>query len=503
MVLPTRCRSSQAPRASIATATEAPSPSPNGCRPSDVERTADDRVTTHYNSTDQHIIHQLERLSESDEDYWTFRRRGARRQAQGLIQYPAMMVPAMQAELIRVVAGSDRRVRSVLDPFAGCGTTLVESMRLGLDFAGQDINPLAVLFCRSKAGPFHTNKLGNVVTDIVQRAAADRGKRIESDFPGLEKWFSLAAITELSRLRRAIRKTENTWCRRVLWTALAETVRLTSNSRTSTFKLHIRSPDDLRSRKVHVLNRFAAIATDIAARLRQEAATLRQSRHLTPAGYYRGNITIQLGDSTKVIPSQPDRHDLLVTSPPYGDNTSTVPYGQYSYLPLQWIDLHDIDERADENIDADWLCSTCEIDRRSLGGSKRNAVEDVEQLMTLSPSLAQTLERLEELPPDRAQRVAAFCRDLNASLGAVTKALKPCAYMLWTVGNRRVGGQQVPTDAILEELLAAKKVHLIQTNSAQDPEQKDGYTECHRENHGAKKPFSCSERSDLRRDTRR
>ena len=73
------------------------------------------------------------------------------------------------------------------------------------------------------------------------------------------------------------------------------------------------------------------------------------SDNLSTNGYYRGDITVRLGDSAKLKPAQ-DIHDLLVTSPPYGDNTSTVPYGQYSYLPLQWIDLHDIDEDANSRL---------------------------------------------------------------------------------------------------------------------------------------------------------
>ena len=83
-----------------------------------------------------------------------FRGRAARQQAHGLTQYPAMMVPEMQAVLVRAVARADGNVTSAYDPFAGSGTTLVECMRLGLDFAGQDVNPLAVLFCRTKSGPF-------------------------------------------------------------------------------------------------------------------------------------------------------------------------------------------------------------------------------------------------------------------------------------------------------------------------------------------------------------
>lgn len=95
---------------------------------------------------DDLIVNQLDGLSEADDDYWTFRRGAARRQAHGLTQYPVMMVPPMQAVLLGLFTKADGHVRSVLDPFAGCGTTLVECMRLGLDYAGQDINPLAVLF---------------------------------------------------------------------------------------------------------------------------------------------------------------------------------------------------------------------------------------------------------------------------------------------------------------------------------------------------------------------
>ena len=416
-----------------------------------------DGLTSHLSPTDESIIHQLASLAEANDDYWTFRHRATRRCTHGLTQYPAMMVPAMQAELIRVVADADDGVTRVLDPFAGSGTTLVECMRLGLNFLGQDINPLAVLFCRTKAGPFRNASLARAVKDVIERATADRASNVESDFPGLEKWFCPTAIAELSRIRRAIRTVDDLWCRRVLWTGLAETVRLTSNSRTSTFKLHIRTRAELRSREVRPLTTFATISFDIAYRLLQEATTLQERGYLSEDGSYRGDVCIRLCDSAEVMPLGLRRHDLLVTSPPYGDNTSTVPYGQYSYLPLQWIDLQDIDT----DMDADYLRSTYEIDKRSLGGSKRNAVEKVKHLLGVSPSLQQTLRHLAVLPVDRAQRVAAFCRDLDASLSSAVKALRPSAYMIWTVGNRRVGGEQVPTDAILEELMAAKGSRLI------------------------------------------
>ena len=428
--------------------------------PSESGGSAAESTVTAGSSTDDRddkIVRKLEGLSATDPDYWAFRRRSARSRAHGLTQYPAMMVPSMPAVLVSVVRDVDGRVERVLDPFAGSGTTLIECMRLGLNYAGQDINPLAVLICRTKAGPFHTDQLRCVVKDVVEQAGADRGRKVEADFPGLEKWFCTKAITELSRIRRAIRCVDHTWCRRVLWTGLAETVRLTSNSRTSTFKLHIRSPGELNAREVNPLETFTTIVSDITKRLQEEAKALRAGGHLCDYGCYRGDVVIRLGDSAKLVPPARDGHDLLVTSPPYGDNTSTVPYGQYSYLPLQWIDLHDIDGDADST----YLRSTYEIDAKSLGGSRKSAIHDVQHLLDVSPSLKETLRRLEDLPADRAGRVAAFCRDLDGSLRPVLDVLRPEAYMIWTIGNRRVGGEPVPTDAILEELLAAKGAHLI------------------------------------------
>ena len=329
-------------------------------------------------------------------------------------------------------------------------------MRLGLNFAGQDINPLAVLFCRTKSGPFHTSRLSNALKDVVRWAAADRGRRFEASFPGLRKWFDVRAINELSGIRRAIRRVDHTWCRRVLWTALAETVRLTSNSRTSTFKLHVRCPDELESRCVNPVKTFEAVGSDISARLHEEAGALREAGHLSKNGYYRGEVSIRLGDS-RVPNAKTGPHDLVVTSPPYGDNPSTVPYGQYSYLPLQWIDLEDIDAEAH----ADCLRTTYEIDRRSLGGSRKNALSEIGPLLETSPSFKNTVDRLMDLPTDRRSRVAAFVRDLDASLSAVVAAIRPDAYMIWTIGNRRVGGEPVPTDDILKEILLSKGVRTV------------------------------------------
>jgi hypothetical protein len=65
------------------------------------------------------------------------------------------------------------------------------------------------------------------------------------------------------------------------------------------------------------------------------------------------------------------------------------------------------------------------------------------------------------MPTDRAGRVAAFFRDLQACLPPITNSVRRGACLIWTVGNRKVGGRPVPMDRILTELLADTGVRLV------------------------------------------
>src|SRR5262249_2571284 len=95
--------------------------------------------------SDQALLASLESLSAADKDYWAFRGNSRRGHAHAFFQYPAMMVPQMQGELIRAVSAARPGLANAFDPFVGSGTTLTESMLQGLQFTGWDINPLAIL----------------------------------------------------------------------------------------------------------------------------------------------------------------------------------------------------------------------------------------------------------------------------------------------------------------------------------------------------------------------
>jgi len=414
-------------------------------------------AATPLRAADALLRRRLTELSRADAEFWTFAPSSRRRaDVQRYYQYPAMMVPEMQRELLSVVLDVQKGVKRLLDPFAGSGTVLTAALFAGLQAYGQDINPLAVLVSRSKLHQFEENQLRGRCEATLDRAVADADATRAADFPNLTKWFGSTAIIQLSRLRRAIRLETDIDVRRFLWVALAETVRLTSNSRTSTYKLHIRPKSEIAGLQLP-LQVFRRV---LRANMDQYVASANAIAESVPDFQRRvwSGVDCRLGDSREPFDGI---FDLLVTSPPYGDNTSTVPYGQSSYLPLQWIDFADIDADADR----DAIKTTHEIDRRSLGGvhQRGDLFELAAPLTDRSAVFGRTLERLRDLPRDRACRVYSFVRDLDSCIQPAVDALRPNAYLIWTVGNRRVGGHQVPLDRILVELMAQHQVVHVET----------------------------------------
>ena len=392
---------------------------------------------------------KLIRERESDEDFWSLKDRDRRDSAHCLFQYPAMMVPLVQRRLLACVLEAKPSVRSLFDPFVGSGTSLVSGMHYGLDIHGNDINPLATLISRVRTTRCAEFTIGAIVGQVAREAELDRRDSVECALRNREKWFQPSVTLELSRLRRAIRRQTDLWVRRFLWVTLAETVRLTSNDRTSTYKLHARPLDEVAKRALSPIAVFRDVGRVSAESFAEFRRELRQ-RERVKSGKYNGKVDVRIGDARDLGEEWDDgKFDLIMTSPPYGDNLTTVTYGQHSYLPLHWIDFDDIDARAD----IESLRTTHEIDRRSLGGSAEGVSWSEEQLLAASRALAQYADTLPAEPEDGRKRLMRFYGDFAASLESIIRLAKPSAHMVWTVGNRNIGGKQVPTDLILTDLL--------------------------------------------------
>ena len=404
------------------------------------------------------IVNAFQAAAMADRDIFSLPKKEPQGYAHSLFQYPAMMVPEVQKQIIQLIKQNDPSIKEVLDPYVGAGTSMTASMRCGLNATGQDINPLAVLVSKAKTDlSWSEEKLLESFDNVVTLAKTDKSLVVDIDFPNMKKWFKLSVSRELSKLRRAIQKQSNKAIRQVLWVALAETIRLTSNDRTTTYKLHARPKEEIQIRQLSPIKIFETIARDYVVDLVDYKKTLK-SEGLIENGRYIGKINILLSDTAKGINTD-KKFDLIITSPPYGDNLTTITYGQHAYLPLQWIDLKDIDGK----IDAQILRTTQEIDRRSIGGkvATRDEVDEkIKELSARSTHLKHTFNLLKDKPIDRISKVIGFFDDFFAALDKIVASLSSNGYMVWTVGNRRVNNIEIPNDKILIDVLKSHNVKL-------------------------------------------
>ena len=414
-------------------------------------------------ATDRALVKAIEAVTENEKGFWSqpleYDRRGA---GHRFFQYPAMMLPVVQQKLVQLIKDAAPNTRTMLDPFMGSGTALVAGMLNGLDCYGQDINPLSILLAKVKTSAFDHAAYQQAAIRLNTQVAADKKRKLECEFNNWNKWFKRTVAREVSKLVRSIRAEKEPSTRQLFWVTLAETIRLTSNDRTSTFKLHARTPEDIAERDLSPIEVFRELLTQNIADIVLYANQLATKQHLQQSKYV-GNVCISVLDSSKDI-KQPTRlpensaleievpvgFDLLVSSPPYGDNRTTVPYGQHAYLPLQWIDFEDIDS----DVSRDCLATTHEIDKRSLGGRQHEVTSEEQTIFCLlSPALKANVEELQKLQSTEIKKVICFVRDLDKVLKRCARVMKPNGYTVWTIGNRRVSGIEIKNNLILADLL--------------------------------------------------
>lgn len=404
------------------------------------------------------LLAQLRSYAEHDAAFWSFKDHTAKQNDTAYFQYPAMMVPQMQGKILAALQIASPNDLDLFDPFVGSGTTLVEGMKLGYRFEGHDVNPLAILLCRVKIGPYDSDAITAATERVIARFDKDTSTACEIDYHNTNKWYSPGALLYLSRLRRAIEKEEATWTRRYLWVCMAEAARLASNTRTSTYKLHMRATSDITLREPLTSDIILSCLRRNLALYIGNCQGFKKLGCLKGANY-RKRAAVYVRDARVAGHPEgtPSKVDVVVTSPPYGDNNTTVTYGQHSFLPLLWIPSHDIGEDVDNN----YLCSTHEIDHRCLGGSHAGALDKASRLIDLSISFKATLEKIPKDNEDARKRLSAFYFDVDECLRTCTGRLKRGGFMLWTVGNRRVGGVQVPMNQIVPELFEHHGVVLV------------------------------------------
>ncbi len=250
--------------------------------------------------------------------------------------YPAKAMPKMVAQLI-ICAAKVTKVKVIADPFVGGGTTALEAKYAGCDFYGSDLNPLAVLLTRTKL-------INTDVLQVTKKNVYNMLDSMEKDYkkyvytkepaPWQEYWFKAENIAEMQFIKETIdkflkhqRKKNREYYALLLLTAFSTTIRRVSLSRNSEYKLYRISPRKIREFNINAIERYV-----------QDVKALYDT--IEEINYSCGKKTknvITMKNAKSLDYIQDGAVDLVLTSPPYGDSKTTVAYGEFSRLSIQWM----------------------------------------------------------------------------------------------------------------------------------------------------------------------
>jgi DNA methylase len=283
---------------------------------------------------------------------------------------------------------------SVLDPFAGSGTTLVQALESGHDAAGADLAAFNCLLMRVKAARYNEFVLEKELRDAVRRLEDQSGVRAGSDpctgYVG--QWFAPQAAADLLFWRTLLEDYEHADVMRVVLARAARSARLTTHfdldfprtPQTEPYWCHKHRrecrPVD---RASHFLSRYAL---DTLARIKAFARVRARGRE----------ALVRHGDSREL--DWDGRFDAVVTSPPYPGLIDYHEQHRYAY------ELLGLDDRREHEIGA------------AAGGTSKAAL-------------------------------AAYIEGIAATLRRAADALYPDAPVLIVVNDRRDLYPQILADA--------------------------------------------------------
>ena len=379
-------------------------------------------------------------------EYWDFKGNDQREHVHSMIKYPAVMVPNMQGEIFDIILRHDNTISNVLDPFMGSGTILVEGYLRELDVIGIDINPLSFLAVKVKLQRYAIKTLQDKSKDLITRIQNDCNTDC-FEFDNIKKWYKNDVIKSLSKIRRCILLEPDKKYRQLFWVTFAEIAKQADNSRTSTFKLHIKEQSQIDDWNYDCIEKFKF-------KLLENITALKDFREMQANRTCDKKVAVKYGDSLKLLADKryfkDGSVDLVITSPPYGDNATTITYGQFSVLPLKWIPLEDIDSKINNSV----IETLSKIDSDSLGGRNYTVQSIIDsQLYSYSQPFSQLYNQLTDaMQIDKARKVASFLLDFEKIVASLHKIVKENKFMVFTVGNRHVNKLEVPFDEILETI---------------------------------------------------
>ena len=363
-------------------------------------------------------------------------------------RYPAKFIPQIVDKLVTKYTKSGD---VVLDPFGGCGTTLVESKLLGRQSVGIDINPIAKLITQVKVTPINPQALEKEVDRVLselEKYSSDKYKSNKvNKHSRLEYWFDPIIIQELDFIYKVINETKNEKIKRFFLVAFSHNLKnasrwlmksikptidksKTPDSPSKTFKRHLRS----------MVRKNEGYFEELAKRshLNVQAKMYRQ-------------------DATKKLPVKNGSVNLIVTSPPY---VTSYEYADLHQLSLLWFGSDPNFKQWNKHID-DFSSF-----RKEFIGTKHKGKGATDFNSELATDI---VDRLASEKGSLSASVGDYFADMNLAFSEMYRTLRKGGHACIVIGNTELKGVDILNAEVAAEQMTRigfQKVRFIKRKAA-------------------------------------
>lgn len=367
---------------------------------------------------------------------WTFgdlTQKQTRYVSHGYYTYPAKFIPQLAKRLIYELTQEEE---TVVDPFMGSGTTIVEAILAGRRAIGTDINPVAYLVAKVKSTPIQPDVLTRIYDELfvdLENAIGQKSRLfahpIQPIIPENERidyWFNQREKEQLGILLGRINAIEEQDSREIFLVAFSQILKSCS----VWLQKSIKPTRDLHKKPAEPLSAF----------LRQARYMLKQNQVLwnlapltvrTNLNKYR-HLSNQ---DARNIPVSSQTSSLIVTSPPY-------------VTSYEYADLH--------QLTALWLNYA-----KSVSQFRTNFIGTAHSNRTVIDMQSDVANRIvENLKSERKRReVRNYFADMLECFSEMYRVLKPGGKACIVIGNTKFEGVEVANAEVFLEQMTSLGFH--------------------------------------------
>ena len=264
---------------------------------------------------------------------WTFAEHSSKGHITSLHPYPARFIPIIPRTIIETISNGVQL--NILDPFAGCGTSLIEGLNAGHNVFGIDVNALAILLQNVYSYSYNENDLkqyNNLFEQLINLLLDKKiNDKLFVNIPNIDHWFSKDTQNILSTSIETINSfNTSTEIKNLAKFTLSRIIVKISNQQS-----------DTQYRAVYKKFSYNDIVKNVEASYKAVLKYL-----LNTKTQWKGKSLIIQGDSRdKSTYLKINEIDLIITSPPY---PNAYEYWLYHKYRMYWLNLDPLWSRTHE-----------------------------------------------------------------------------------------------------------------------------------------------------------